>query len=444
MRFLASASLLMLMVACSSSPVTYEDPDTAGQADLEVPWEDVPKLDQLPSETTDPEMKPLDDTVVADANDVATGDQTLVPDLQIEDQLADLQDDQLQNDALSDALDDASNDASQPDNFPTDQVDDVVEMEPPVDDLTTKQRPTTEPWQSIELLEFTHSALSGEKFTEKTKQNDAVVAGWFDGKNAPNSGSVVLHVGPGCGDAQSAVLLVHGAGSNANQSFVDPDMLEGGLASKWIEEGRCVFAVTFPHPFGDNHNQAVQLAAALYRIRVLTGLQKIHVVAHSKGGIVALAYATNFMAENGLTYQNDMQSLNLIAVPMGGLDFTFRHPAFAYPADLLGLYMPSPWDKILQWGQWKDILEDSIYGGAFDGVLQLTVAWDEEYAVGMVEQDYYTTYYGGTGFVSHSLGITEAINLSGNFMEHLRAGKTPVDLPCRIASGGLQTVGVTP
>jgi len=99
---------------------------------------------------------------------------------------------------------------------------------------------------------------------------------------------------------------------------------------------------------------------------------------------------------------------------------------------------------LLQYGMWKDVLEDSIYGGAFPGVLQLTVAWDEVYSLAMVEQDWYTTYYGGTGFISKSLGIAHAIDLSGNFMENLRKGKTPEQLPCYIVSGGLQSVGGMP
>lgn len=447
MKALLVVSGVLLVVACSASPVTYEEPDTAGKSDAEVPWEDVPTPDGLDKDRQDPEMKPLDDatdvagdTQVADVAGDSAGDSTA----DSSDQMADDTGNDAEDDAGDDALTDASND-QQDDDVIEDTQPDVVPPEPPVDDLEVKQRPTTQPWESIELLTFAHPALSGEKFTTKTKQNDPTVAGWFDGQNAPGAGTVVLHTGPGCDNAQGVpVMLVHGAGSNANQSFVDPDLLEGGLASKWIEDGRCVFAVTFPHTFGENRNQAVQLAAAMYQARIKSGAPKLHVVAHSKGGIVALAYATGFVAEMGLTYEDDMASLNLIATPMGGMDFTWRHPAFAYPADMMGLYMPSPWYELLQWGLWKDILEDSIYGGAFEGVLQLTVAWDEEYSLAMGEQDWYTTYYGGTGFISKSYGVTEAVSLSGNFMENLRKGKTPATLPCRIASGGLQMVGTVP
>lgn len=294
------------------------------------------------------------------------------------------------------------------------------------------------PWEEVLLLEFDFSNVKGEKTTAKTSQNDPAIASLFDGETTPSASSVVLHVGPGClNQPARAVLLVHGAGSNGQQSWVDPLFGGDGLAAFWIEQSTmCVLAVTFPHPFGDNLNQAIQLAFALQKTRELTGLSKVDVIAHSKGGIVVLALLNGFAQKMvGIEYQGDIGHLVVLGTPMAGMDFSFRHPAFNYPAEMLQLAMPSSWYQILEWGQWKDIYDDSIYGGSYDGVLQTTYAWDNVFTLSVLEQDWYTTYYGGTGFVSKSLGIAEAISMSGNFMSQLREHKTPPGVPVSVGYG---------
>ncbi len=306
-----------------------------------------------------------------------------------------------------------------------------------VADLVVVEEESLAPWDRVLLLSFSHPGLVGEKHVDRTRHFLPVIVGLFDGDDAPPASRVVLHVGPGCDEGPAAaVLLVHGTGSDAQQTWVEPALLMGGLAPQLMEGGRCVFAVTFPHRFGDNINQGIQIAAALQEIRTITGLDAVDLVAHSKGGIAALAYVNGFAASRGLVYLGDLNRLVLLGVPMGGMDFSFRHPAFNYPAELYGLHMPSSWDEILEWGVWKDVYDESIYGGAFDGVLQLTRAWDAVYPLSGLEQDWYTTYYGGTGFVSHSPGIGEALTLSGDFMDELREHPTPPDLPVFVASGG--------
>lgn len=295
------------------------------------------------------------------------------------------------------------------------------------------------PFAACLLLSVEHPGLVAEKFVEKTAQSDPKIASLFDGQTKPGPDRFVLHVGTGCGnDGQpsGAVMLVHGAGSNAVQSFVEPSFLGTGLYKTLTDAGHCVFAVTFPHPFGNNFNQAIELAAALEQARLLSGLAGLDVVAHSKGGMVAVTLASGFGEEVGLEFQGDIDRLLLLGAPLGGMDFSFRHPAFNFPAEYLQLSMPSSWDKVLEWGVWKDTYADSIYGGAFDGLLQLQAAWDEVYALSMIEQDWYTTYYGGQGFVSHSLGIAAAIDLGGNFMANLKTHDVPAAIPVYLASGG--------
>ena len=295
------------------------------------------------------------------------------------------------------------------------------------------------PWAEVRHYEVSHPGLTADKFIEKTSWSDPDRAALFDGETTPDAGHFLLHIGPDCAmedGPERAAMLIHGAGGNAQQSFVEPALVGTGLAPKMMDAGWCVYGITFAHPFGNNLNQAIALAAGLEQARLYSGLDELDVVAHSKGGLAAVAYASGLAVDVGVEYGGAMDRLVLMGVPLGGTDFTFRHPNFNYPIDLYQLTMPSAWDKILEWGVWKDVYDASIYGGAFDGVLQMTAAWDDEYALSMIEQDYHTTYYGGQGFVSHSLGIAKAIEMGGNFIAELHKHQLPADIDTFIGSGG--------
>jgi pimeloyl-ACP methyl ester carboxylesterase len=300
------------------------------------------------------------------------------------------------------------------------------------------------PWAENRLYSVSHPALTGDKFIAKIALGDPDLAALFGGETEPDSSLFVLHVGPGCAPGSGGdrpVLLVHGAGAHAQSTFVNPGILPGGgLAPKLIGQGRCVFAVTFPHPFGNNFNQAVQLAAAMEEARLAAGTDRLDVVAHSKGGLAACVLASGMAESLGLEYQGDMARLVLLGVPLRGLDFSFRHPNANYSAEIFQLPMPTSWDKILEYGVFKDIYDQSIYGGAFDGVLQATAAWDDEYPLSMLETDWWTTYYGGQGFLSHSLGIAKAIEMGGGFIAKLNAHQVPDSVEVSIGSGGSSLV----
>jgi triacylglycerol lipase len=224
---------------------------------------------------------------------------------------------------------------------------------------------------------------------------------------------------------------------------VDPDTLDPGLARDLSAAGVPVFAVTFAARYGDNLNQALALAAALQRVRQKTGADVVDVVAHSKGGLALLAYLTGMLDSRGVPYDGEVGQVLLLGVPVGGMDFSFRHPAFNYSSSVWGLELPSSWDQALLWGTWQDTWDDSIYGGAYDGLLQALARWDEVHALSMTEQDWYTTYEGGTGFVSHSLGIDAAIEQGGGFMAELRSRSLPAGLPVGVLVGTSPYVGVT-
>ena len=295
-----------------------------------------------------------------------------------------------------------------------------------------------DPWLEVHHLVVDHAALRDNATIDKTAQTDPRIIGAFDGDDRPGPGHFLLHVSKACGGKVlpgRTVLLVPGAGSDAQRSFVEASLLFEGMAPALDAAGYCVLAITFAHPFGDNRNQAVVVAAALEQGRIMTGDDRLQVVAHSKGGIVAVTYASGLLAAEGVAFAEDIGRLFLLGTPLRGMDFPFRHPNFNYPADLYALPMPGSWDQILEWGAWKDITEESIYGPAFLGPAQLLAPLDEEYPLSQLEQDWYTTWFGGTGLISHSLGIAEAITMSGSYMEALRTKTLPDTVETFLVAG---------
>ncbi|MBM4396797.1 MAG: acetyltransferase [Deltaproteobacteria bacterium] len=300
----------------------------------------------------------------------------------------------------------------------------------------------SEYWDRVERYRVDAPGLVPDPFTDQTRHKDTEIFNAF-GTAEPPAGDFLLHHAAGWDSGKGrAVLLVHGAGTDANGAFARPEALSDDSHSKTLAAaGFRVFAITFPHPFGDNRNQAILIARALEVVRAKTGETRAAVVAHSKGGLAASAYVRGAAAKAGVSYADDVDVLVLLGAPLGGMDWSFRHPAFNWPAAAYDLPMPTSWDKVLEWGQWKDITERSIYGGAYAGLLQSLVAWDKEYTLSVVEQDWYTTYYGGQGFVSHSRGIYEAIELGGSFMAELAALPAPPGLAVAAGAGANPMVG---
>ena len=407
---------LLLLTACGGGDVFQVDEDIGGYGDYTIFSDTEGQRDDAAPDGTEPW-----DADPRDPDDGIAPEDAEAPDLAPDGE-------------APDAV--APPDAAGPD-VPTD----VTSVTPTfVTDLAAEDVGDETPWAAVWRLTFTHPGLTADEFIETTRQTDPDVVTFF-GDNEPPPGSVLLYEGPGCADAPAhATLLVHGAGSHASESWITPpDLLGPGHGKTLMDQGTCVWAVTFPHPFGDCFNQAIQVAAATQAIQARGGAEEITLVAHSKGWIAVVAWLSGFADEaRGLAAPApaSIHRLILLGVPLGGTDFNFRHPAFNYSVDLLSLRMPSAWDQILEWGAWKDVLDESVYGGAFPGVLQITAAWDDTYDLSTWESDWYTTYYGGQGFVSHSLGIGEAIALGGAFMADFREHPLPESIPVRVASGG--------
>jgi pimeloyl-ACP methyl ester carboxylesterase len=221
------------------------------------------------------------------------------------------------------------------------------------------------------------------------------------------------------------VLLVHGAGLTANHCFADRPIEQPheGLAARLARSGRAVFALTFAHPHGDNFLQAEALALALARVREVTGKKQVDLVAHSKGGMAARIYLSDAGPEWATRYRGDVRRYVMLGTPNGGIDVSFAYPNLNYW--ILEKKSPAPlsWLDGLHYGVRKDFTAQSIYaaGGAFPGQAQMLRRWDDRYGktTSKGQFDVETTYEGGKGLVSTSLGIDRAIEKGGHVIARL-------------------------
>jgi hypothetical protein len=65
--------------------------------------------------------------------------------------------------------------------------------------------------------------------------------------------------------------------------------------------------------------------------------------------------------------------------------------------------------------------------------------WDGTYGVDQSQQDWYTVYYGGTGYTSVSPGIQSAIN-QGSLVDTIRAAGIPSTVTTYLLCGGTANI----
>lgn len=297
-------------------------------------------------------------------------------------------------------------------------------------------------WVRIERLSSPHPAFPLEQMRPNGRHTDPDILRAFGG-SMPPSCDVLLHYFEGW-DARTPeppVLLVHGTLLDATSSWIRPHG-EPGLALALALEGTRVFALTFAHRHGDNLLWAEHVAAAIARIREVTGAPRVDVVAHSKGAVAARALASGLLPAWASPYQGDIRRLVLVGAPNLGLDTVFRHSILNYalfPERGDGLFnVPMAWTRMLFMGMWVDTSPYTVlrgYGDYFPGQAQLLARWDAEHPLPRIEQDWYTTYHGGQGFVSYSPGIDRAIEEGGHFMERLRSQPLAPDVQVAVLAG---------
>lgn len=298
----------------------------------------------------------------------------------------------------------------------------------------------TKYWAKVERIRLNESNIVQEKFIDDNAQSRPDIVTEFGGNAKPNSQLFLLHYASGwnTGTKPYPILLVHGAGSSGD-FFADPegDNSVSGLMQSLNSDGYKVFALTYAHPHGDNYFQREILAAAIQRIKTVTGASKVDVIAHSKGNMSARMYVSNVMRSWGTPYRQDVRRYIQLGAPNGGIDYTFRNTWAAWGIMSTGAFGPVPYTDMMIYGLWIDTAYHSIYsanegGGAYTGQAQMLARWDNTYSLDIFEQDWYTTYYGGWGYYSYSYGIDYSISQGGNLIALLQ--KSPVDSNVQIAT----------
>jgi hypothetical protein len=111
-----------------------------------------------------------------------------------------------------------------------------------------------------------------------------------------------------------------------------------------------------------------------------------------------------------------VRRLILIGGPNNGLDLSFRHGwTFSLPVypECGGMANgPSPYDALVCFGVLRPGPQWTYSFSYFPGSGQLLKRWDSVYGLSTLEQDWYTTYYGGAGFYTLGDGITAYLGAS--------------------------------
>lgn len=287
-------------------------------------------------------------------------------------------------------------------------------------------------WERTELHEDTNPIFTKEPFVEAARRTIPDIRAGFDGDEEPHSGRFLLHCAKGwdrTDDKNPPVLLVHGAVVDATRSWGKGGFkgrAGAGLAQHLADRGRRVFAITFAHPHGDNWMQSEQVANAIARVKKLTGASKVDLVAHSKGGVSTRLYCSNVRKPGMTAYRGDVRRYVLMGCPNAGIDVAFAYPNLNYWIIMNNASGPMSFTDAMVYGVWTDLKKKSIYmppegGGAFAGQEQMLKRWDGVYGLFQdpSQFDVETTYKGGRGTVSHSLGIDKAIQEGGDLMAKL-------------------------
>ncbi len=281
----------------------------------------------------------------------------------------------------------------------------------------------------------------------------------FFGSARPHSSRFLLYSAPAPSAATlSPVLLVHGANQTAGQAWANPNSggnfgcgvvlcPSAGLMQRLVAAGHPVFAIGFGHRNGDGRYWAQQIGDAVDLVRERTGASTVDVVGWSKGAFNARMYVSSIRPDWGRPYAGGIGKLVLVGNPSLGFDWGYRHgishDAAIWPECGGSLNAPAAHTTMTCFGRRfthpELSYEGSSAGNAFPGSGQMLARWDRTYAVPAYEQDWYTTYYGGTGFFSAGRGIQHVIERQSLVQPILDAG-TPSGLPVYLLCGTAPTM----
>ncbi len=283
---------------------------------------------------------------------------------------------------------------------------------------------------------------------------------FFDNVPQPASSRFLLYYAPGW-DADTddtPVLLVHGANDSPDRAWANPnesgaygcgdtECPETGMMQALSQSGRRVFAIGLGHRQGDNRIAAQLIRDAIAVVRDRAGTDTVDLVGWSMGAFSARMYVSSVGGSWSDPYQDDVRRLVLIGAPNRGFDYIFRyginHNTLLYPECTAPLMVdpinaPSPHTESMCYGVMYEHPELSIYTQGdidpYPGQKQMLYRWDDVYDIPIDNQDWYTTYHGGQGFVSSGLGIDVAIGQGSLVQEILDAG-VPASVPTYLLCG---------
>jgi hypothetical protein len=310
-------------------------------------------------------------------------------------------------------------------------------------------------WDSVEHWNDTDPAWPSTHYLADGRQDQTGTAETLFGSPEPAGSQFLLYRAPGWQTNTGApVLLVMGAGDDVDREYSDP--AAGGAGTCGVAacpttglmqflsgQGFRVFAVDFADTQGDNYEWAQTISDALSRVAAETGTTSADLVAWSKGAFAARMYVAGVAPSWGRPYQGDVAKLVLIGNPNGGLDYTFAHGTegnpLIYPECGGTLNGPSPSQSYVCFGLLRSEPNLSIDSQFFTGQRQMLARWDGTFGVDETQDDWFTTYYGGTGFISVSNGIQQAI-ANGSLVATIQATPVPTSVPTYLLCGGSPTI----
>lgn len=277
-------------------------------------------------------------------------------------------------------------------------------------------------WEKVERWKDNSTGFAAEGYPTDGRGNQQGQRATFFGSTQPHSSRFLLYHAPGwdTGTKPVPVLLVHGANQTADFAWANPNEYGGdlcgaatcpstGLMQYLDTRGYKVFAISFPHKNGNGYYWSEQIYDAIEIIKSKTGASTVDVVAWSKGGFNARMYASSVKASWGTAYASNMRKLVLVGAPNNGFDYAFRHGILpsvgVYTECGIGANGAVPHSWLVCYGVWYNHPEWTYGSSWFPGSKQMLKRWDGTYGLPL-EQDYFTTYYGGWGYVSYSDGIT--------------------------------------
>lgn len=318
-------------------------------------------------------------------------------------------------------------------------------------------------WSKVERWKDNSTLFAAEDYPADGRgdQNGQRLT-FFGGVKQPRSSRFLLYYAPqfDTNPVPTPVLLVHGANDNADRAWANPNEAGShacgasvcpntGLMQFLAGKGYKVFAINFGHKHGDNYYAAELIHDAISVIKDVTGASKVDVIGWSKGAFASRMYASSVTKAGGTLYADNIRKLILIANPNKGMDFIFRHGwTFnfgIFPACGGKTNAPSPHTQMMCYGLWRHYPELSIYatehGDFFPGQRQMLAKWADVYPLPLDEQDWYTTYYGGQGFVTSGDGIDAAIR-QGSLVNTILGAGIPATIETYLLSGNENAISV--